>query len=171
MIDTIKIREDLFKLISSGKVKTKGAYEVLPYNKLGWHKNHSSMVVPQAVLSDLLGFCNFDDYITNHQDPYDFFLRTKVPRNSRLVLVDQFEVDNPLQNICRYYPSHEGGKLVKIMPPLKPGLDERRLGIDTEWFVKPCNDFKEFNWDVNYDYYIQTANKLLEAVRINTEEQ
>ena len=41
--------ETLRSLISSGKVKTKGAYEVLPFEKLGFHKNHSAMVIPMAV--------------------------------------------------------------------------------------------------------------------------
>lgn len=152
-------------ITESGKVKTKGAYEVLPYTELGWHKNHSAMVVAMAVNHELLGKGKAEDFILNHRDPFDFMLRTKVPRNSRLVLVDEFGVDEQLQNICRYYPSTVGGKLVKIMPPLPGEEEERRLGIDTEWNVVPCNNMKEFHWDINYDYYLTEANKLLEAVR------
>ena len=99
---------------------------------------------------------------------YFFFLRTKVDRSSRLVLVDGDGNDRILQNICRYYPSEWGGKLVKIMPPLKGKEEagERRLGIDTEWNVLPCNDISEFNWGkLNYDYYEREVEKLLSPFR------
>lgn len=148
----------------SGVVKTKGAYEVVPYEKLGWHKNHSAMVVAKAVLHELVEGGNAKKYILNHNDPYDFMLRTKVPRNSRLVLEKEGE-EVLLQNICRYYPSHKGGKLVKIMPPLKPGEDERRLGIDVDYTVVPCNNMSEFNWDIDYSYYLDAAEKLIEGVK------
>ena len=97
-------------------------------------------------------------------DPYDFLLRTKVPRSSRLVLCYDDGTEVLQQNICRYYPSIEGGKLVKIMPPLEEGEEERRLGIDTDWNVKTCNDIKDFTWNLNYDYYITEANKLVNAI-------
>lgn len=148
----------------SGKVKTKGAYEVLSHEKLGWHKNHSAMVVPMAVLHEIVEGGSAKDFILNHKDPFDFMLRTKVPRNSRLVLEKDGE-EIPLQNICRYYPSTEGGKLIKIMPPLKQGGDERRLGIDVDYNVVPCNNMQEFNWNIDYSYYLDAANKLLEGVK------
>lgn len=151
-----------------GKVKTKGAYEVMSYEKLGWHKNHSAMIIPMAVEAYLVRGENFEEFILKHKDPYDFMLRTKVPRNSRLVLVKD-DVDVLQQNICRYYPSTGGGKLVKIMPPLKKGGDERRLSIDSEWEVSTCNDMSNFKWDVNYDYYITKAKELIDAVSRDVE--
>jgi len=153
------------KLISSGKVKTKGRYEVMPYREMGWHKNHSAMIVSLAALAEILNLDSVEHFIKEHKDPYDFFLRTKVPRNSRLVLVHEDNSEEPLQNICRYYPSTKGGKLVKIMPPLEEGGEDRRLGIDTEWNVVPCNNMKEFHWDIDYNYYIEEAKKLLDGVR------
>ena len=154
----------LISLISSGKVKTKGAFEVLPFDKLGWSKNHSAMVIPIAVVGHLLDVYDYEEFIRLHDDKFDFMLRTKVPRNSRLVLVVDNE-DIPQQNICRYYPSKSGGKLVKIMPPLEDSGELRRLGIDTDWNVKTCNNIKDFNWkDLNYEYYISEAKKLIDAV-------
>jgi hypothetical protein len=109
--------------------------------------------------------------------------------------------EEQLQNICRYYVSHNGGQLVKVMPPvvdsklLKFYIDDegneyfpknkteekkfeklgykycgekqvkqppRRIGIDTGWNVVPCNNIKNFNNDINYDYYIQSAKKLID---------
>lgn len=153
----------------SGKVKTKGAYEVMPFDKMGWHKNQSAMVIPMAVEAHLVRGEDYEQFILNHKNEYDFFLRTKVPRSSRLVMVKS-GYDILQQNICRYYPSHKGGKLVKIMPPLEKGGEERRLSIDSEWEVNTCNDVKDFEWDVNYEYYISKAKELIEAVDIDASE-
>lgn len=147
-------------VFESGKIKRKGAYE---YDGLGWHQNHSALVVSKAAEHELLGRGGADEFILNHEDKWDFMLRTKVPRNSRLVLVMEDGSEVLQQNICRYYPSEQGGKLVKIMPPLKDGGDERRLGIDKNWNIITCNDIGEFDWDkLNYDYYINEAKKLVD---------
>ena len=55
------------------------------------------------------------------------------------------------------------------MPPLEEGGEERRLGIMTEWDVKVCNNMKDFTWEINYDYYIGEALKLLEPFGITRE--
>lgn len=152
------------KLISNGKIKTKGRYEVMPFDKIGWQKNHSCMVVSMATLYHLLGMGDYEEFIRLHRDKYDFCLRTKVPRSSHLLLVLEDGEEIQLQNICRYYPSKKGGKLIKVMPPLIEGGEWRRLGIDTSWNVKPCNDIKDFEWDLDYAYYLQEAKALIDAV-------
>lgn len=147
----------------SGDVKRKGAYE---FKDLDWHKNQSALVVKMAAVHELLGEGKASDFIRNHKNEYDFMLRTKVPRSSRLVMVNGDETEVALQNICRYYPSVDGGKLIKIMPAL-PGKElegERRLSIDKEWKVTPCNKMSDFKWGVNYDYYIDEAQKLIDAI-------
>lgn len=168
-MDHDKVVETLRELVKSGEVKTKGAYEALPFEELGWHKNHSAMVIQLAVLADLLGLCSYKDFIQNHKDPFDFCLRTKVPRSSRLVLVTEDEftgvgIDEQIQNICRYVPVVKGGKLVKCMPPLKPGDPERRMAIDSEYFVKVCNNMDHFDWNIDYQYYFDKCEKLINAI-------
>ena len=49
-----------------------------------------------------------EEYIRTHVNDWDFLLRTKVPRNSSLVLVYGFH-EEPQQNICRYYIAKDGG--------------------------------------------------------------
>lgn len=148
----------------SGKVKLKGAYEYADYDKLGWVKNHSAMVIAKAVKAHLVDNIDYEEFIRLHEDKFDFLLRTKVPRNSSLVLVVDNE-DILQQNICRYYPSKSGGKLIKIMPPLEEGGELRRLGIDTDWDIKTCNNIKDFDWkDLDYNYYISEAKKLIGTV-------
>lgn len=165
---TMWIRDvnNYISITESGKVKLKGAYEFADYDKLGWHKNHSSMVVPMAVKAHLVDGIDYEEFILLHENKWDFMCRTKVPRSSKLVLVmpDGEEIEQ--QNICRYYPSKEGGNLIKIMPPLEEGGELRRLGIDIEWSVKTCNDIRDFTRnELNFDYYLQEAKKLIDAVR------
>ncbi|MBG23739.1 MAG: hypothetical protein CMF22_10490 [Idiomarinaceae bacterium] len=143
------------------KIKRKGAYE---YENLDWNKNHSALVIQKAAEHALVYGGDVEEFIRNHDDKFDFMLRTRVPRSSRLVSVDEDGVEYPEQNICRYYISDKGKKLVKIMPPL-PGKDtERHIGIDTDWLVQTCNDISKFDWDINYDYYISEAKKLVDPL-------
>lgn len=152
-------------ITESGKVKTKGAYEVNDFDKIGWHKDQSAMVIPMAVKAHLVDGIDYEEFIMLHENKFDFLLRTKVPRSSHLVLEMEDGTEIKQQNICRYYPSKSGGKLVKIMPPLEEGGEWRRLGIDTDWTVKTCNDINDFNRsDLNYEYYLSEAKKLIDAV-------
>lgn len=147
-----------------GEVKHKGAYV---FEGLEWHKNQSALVIKMAASHELLGKGCAEDFIRAHDDPYDFMLRTKVPRSSKLVLVnEETGEEKQLQNICRYYPSVYGGKLVKLMPALegKELEGDRRMSIDAKWNVTPCNDMGDFSWGINYDYYIEEAKKLVAAI-------
>jgi len=138
---------------TNGKVKRKGAYQ---YENLGWHQDQGGLVIPKAAEAAMLSGISVEQFIVNHQDKMDFMLRTKVPRNSKLLLdgVQQ-------QNICRYYISNNGGKLVKEMPPVKGKEENRFIGVNKEWNVKVCNNMLEFDGDINYNYYIEEARKLL----------
>jgi len=143
---------------TNGKLKNKGAYE---YKDLAWHKNASCLIVPMTAEAHMVRGVDVREFITNHTDRFDFMLRTKVPRSSRLVVVNDDGSEIQQQNICRYYPSKNGGKLVKIMPPLEEGGEERRLGIDTDWKVKTCNNMLDFDNDIDYNYYIAEVEKLI----------
>jgi hypothetical protein len=103
---------------TSGSVKNKGAYE---WQGLGWNKNHSTPIIGRAVEECIVNGIPVEDTINNHDDPYDFMARTKVPRSSRLVLELDGMPEQQLQNICRYYVSKTGGAMTKIMPPLDKG--------------------------------------------------
>ncbi len=149
---------------TNGDVKLKGAYVS---DELGWHQNHSAKVIQMAAAAEMLEGVPVEEFIRNHKNKYDFLLRTKVPRSSSLVLLTQIDdeglefEETKLQNICRYYACKEGGKLVKVMPPLEGSTDFRRIGIDTDWNVKTCNNIEAFRWDVDYNYYISEAKKLV----------
>ena len=146
---------------TNGKVKRKGAYQ---YEGLGFHQNQSSLVVPMSAEAYMLHGTDLYEFISEHFNKgnvFDFMLRTKVDRSSRLVLVSDDGSEVEQQRVCRYYPSKNGGKLVKIMKPLEGSNEPRRLGIDTSYKVKICNDMQDFDGDIDFDYYVQEAKKLV----------
>ena len=143
------------------KIKRKGAYQ---YEDLGWHQNQSSLVIPRAAEAFMLSGTPIREFIENHLKQgniFDFMLRTKVDRSSKLVLELDDGTESEQQRICRYYPSKQGGKLVKIMKPLEGNTEYRRIGIDTAWKVKTCNSMKDFDGDIDFDYYVSEVEKLI----------
>ena len=96
-------------------IKMKGRYEWqgLPHNK-----NHSALVVKMAAEKYLVEGVDPEEFVRNHKNKFDFMCRTKIPRSSKLVMVDSEGKETQVQNICRYYVSTEGQELVKVMPPL-----------------------------------------------------
>lgn len=156
---------------TNGKLKRKGAYQ---YEELGWHQNQSSLVIPKAVEAFFINNTPIEEFIKNHDNKWDFMLRTKVPRSSKLVMVLEDGYEVPLQNTCRYYACEKGGTLVKLMPPTPKMLAEgvtdfRRIGIDKQWKVKPCNNMVDFTGDINYNYYIEEAKKLASLMILDEE--
>jgi hypothetical protein len=144
---------------TNGIFKRKGAFEF----ERGWHQNQSALVVPKAVFGYFVHGYNIEEVIRNHTNMFDFMLRTKVPRNSRLQIEYDLHGVGELQNVTRYYIGHHGGKLVKIMPPLPGETEERRIGINTEWLAVPMNVMGEVH-GINYDYYIKEAKKLVDPL-------
>jgi len=148
-------------LYTNGKVKRKGAYQ---FEDLGWHQNQSSLVVPMAANAKMLEGKDIREFIEQRfssGNTFDFMLRTKVDRSSRLVLIDSEGKDIDQQRICRYYPSKHGYKMVKIMKPLEGNIEERRLSIESAWLVKTCNHMKDFDGDIDFDYYVAESEKLV----------
>lgn len=153
-----------------GKVKRKGAYahkfEPPHIDKgsgdLEWHQDHSALVVPKAAEAALVRGEDIVQFIMNHQDPFDFCLRAKVPKNCRL-LINESQV----QNITRYYVVHSGGgEMIKVMPPLPKAPDkERRIGIEKGRKVRDANDIDTFDRSlIDYGYYIAEAEKLVKPL-------
>jgi hypothetical protein len=149
-----------------GKLKRKGAYEY----DMQWHQNQSALVVPKAAEAALVRGEDIETFIHHHPDIMDFMLRTKVPRNSRLVMVESDGTDRPMQNITRYYISRKGGSLVKIMNPLKGKTVDRRIGINVGWKATPVNEIRyDIHDKIDFRYYINEAKKLVDPLKNETE--
>jgi len=144
---------------TNGKVKRKGAYQ---YEDLGWHQDQGGLVIPMAAEAAMLHGIPLDVYIKGHKNKYDFMLRVKVPRSSKLVMVMDDGTEVQQQNMCRFYACNAGGALVKVMPPLKEEAEPRRIGVGDGYGMWTCNDINDFTWkDVDYKYYIDAAEKLV----------
>lgn len=149
-------------LYTNGKVKRKGAYQ---YEGLGWHQNQGGLVIAKAAEAAMLQGVDvrefIGEYLKNKDNKWDFCLRTKVPRSSELVTVNDDGTEEKQQNVCRYYISKSGGKLVKIMPPLEGDSEPRRLSIDSQWKVRICNNMVDELIDIDIEYYATEAEKLI----------
>lgn len=122
-----------------GDLKRKGAYEY----DLGWHQNHSALVVPRAAEAALVHGVDIREFIESHQDIYDFMLRTKVPRSSSL----EWGGDQ-VANIVRYYISTDGKPLEKVMPPAgPPGEYKRANKLTDQYFNSVIAEIGAGVWD------------------------
>lgn len=152
----------------NGKLKRKGAYEY----KRNWSQNHSALIVPKAAEAALIHNKDIREFVTNHQDIFDFMLRAKVSRNE-LLMLGQREI----QKISRYYVSIDGAPLVKVSPPAKGFkigqwkrasklTDQYYNSIIQYWknFIKECNEGVPFMGEVDstgipWDERINTKNR------------
>lgn len=155
------------KYANIDKVKRKGAYAFVrpdePGAELGWHQNHSSLVVQKAACANIIDGTDIRDFIECHDNDWDFLLRTKVPRSSFLEGDWGLGLTETYQNITRYYIATEGPQLFKVMPPLPKNPDKwRRMAINKGWQVQVCNHFTGIDHDlINYDWYVAEAEKLV----------
>ena len=141
----------------SGKLKNKGCYA----HKLQWHQNHSSLVIPKAAEAALVHGKDIREFIYHHDNPMDFLLRTKVPKTSKLM-----HGDRQVQNTTRYYISHDGEPLVKVMPPLPKNPDKYRpIGINVGWLATECNEWYGSLAGLNHEFYIKEVEKIVNPLR------
>ncbi len=163
----------------NGKRKRKGvfAYEVKA-GELEWNKNHSGLVIRKAVEAFLIKGTAVHDFIRNHDDVFDFMMRGKVNRTDRLAIVKNHEeIDQ--QRTIRFYFSTTGGELIKYMPPLQKEKDlagqegrepvARRHAYQGAKGMKvtACNHVDDFDGNIDYGYYIDAAEKILESLGVS----
>jgi hypothetical protein len=209
--------------------KFKGAYVSMgahdsKHGELGWHQNHSALVIKKAAVAAILKGTPVREFIHGHADVYDFFLLAKVSKSDYLhlrhdikwggVTIFKNQLHKELQRTSRYLITNDGHKLVKIMQPIKrktanvqmvnrgwkskklsgcnKNLDvssiheynnakkagyttkdggtydtgpQRQIGIDKEYLVTIYNNMTNDDIsDVNYNYYITEAEKLVNGV-------
>lgn len=143
-----------------GKLKRKGAYE---YKTL-WHQDPSSKVVAMAAEAALVrGQCPAE-FILAHRHPFDFMIRAKVPRSSRLVLRNDAG-ERAIQNTTRVFVSLNGGRLFKVMPPTEqPGTWKRKAKVPDHTYQAVMREIAGQRGDLDaagtpWDARIHTGNK------------
>jgi hypothetical protein len=138
----------------NGKIKRKGAYEY----KLQWHQNHSQLVVQKAAEAHFIRGVDISEFIQNHDDPYDFMIMTKINKNIRLIT----DTGAELQSLIRYYISTNGVQIIKEMQPLVKKPDTIRLtNLTKNRRATICNNMPDKITDIDYDFYIREARKLV----------
>ena len=131
---------------AKGNIKRKGAYDF----NLGWHQNHSALIIPQAVSAHLLNGRHVRSFIHTHTLIMDFMLRTKLPKKHIL----KWGVKQ-IQNVTRYYISTDGDILEKMMPPAGTVGSYKRANGLLESYYRQISDQVGNNWDAR----IHTKNK------------
>ncbi len=139
----------------AGKRKCKGAYV---YDKIPWHKNHSSTIIAEAAYEFLVNGTPVAETIMGCKDAFKFMLKTKVPRSSSLYMVDAQRANGwrktfeglvtrfhesqrkKVQNVTRYFVSNNGGKLFKVMPPTPKMIENWSTG--THYIRDYDDDYK-----------------------------
>ena len=143
----------------NGDIKRKGAYVSEPE----WHKDHSALIVPKAAEAALVHGKDIRTFIMGHTDVYNFFLRAKVPRATKLLYGG-----DEVSNIVRYYISTKGKILEKLMPAAGPIGEYKRASKLTDAFF---NSIMAEIGDSVWDERIHTKNKSVyekRTTRINT---
>lgn len=112
-----------------GKLKLKGAYwtpdadpekyadSISNASPPAWHKDLSAPIIARAAVAAMVDNIPPEIFIWGHTDPFDFMLRAKVDRSSKLMLGDR-----QIQSVSRYYLAKDGEPLIKVSPPVAGGV-------------------------------------------------
>jgi hypothetical protein len=163
----------------NGKLKSKGAYvhktkqsqgnDWTP-NDMDWHQNYSALIIPKAAEFALVHGQDIEDFIINHDNIFDFMLRTKINKSDNLMLGNV-----ELQRVTRYYISKVGGSLIKVSPPAKGykvGSWKRASGLTDEYYNAVIDELvaveNSHDLDINgipWDARINTKNRSKYKIR------
>jgi len=151
------------------KLKQKGAYwfpDPLDYadsisnnSPPAWHKDLGNIISQRAALAAMIDDVDPETFIRAHTDPFDFMLRAKVNRASKLMLGDQ-----QIQSTSRYYVATNGQELIKVSPPAKDyqvGAFKRASKVPDSLWASVNADIPIGSWDVR----IHTKNKSKYTIR------
>lgn len=148
----------------SGDIKLKGCFEI---NK-EFHKDSSMTIVPIALKEYFVNGTPIKETILNHKNIYDFCLRLKTNSLSTAIyrhLNSNGEVvDDKLDRTTRYYATKTSAKYGNLYKQFNDG---RVSGVTIDTNVQIFNKFvdKPFEeYDVNYQFYIREANKIINAI-------
>lgn len=139
---------------TNGKLKQKGAYwhpdprdyfnSISTASPPCWYKDLGNIVSTRAAIAAMVQGVDPELFIRCHTDPFDFMMRVKVDRSSRLMLGDA-----EIQRTTRYYVARDGLAMVKISPPpvgCTPGAYKKANGVTMQQYVSVMNETRG-EWD------------------------
>lgn len=152
-------------VFKSGKIKLKGAFEI----DVEFHKNRSQRIVQIAVKRYFVNNVPVEETVKNHlkvgnygkienQGIYDFCIGKKIQSNQHYTLEKE---DGELirtvdDKVIRFYVSSNGDYLKKNY---SDGRKEITVGGNKVTMFMDYYDSKDY--DINYDYYINEAQKII----------
>ena len=158
---------DYLAIMTNGEIKKKGDF----LTDFELHKNKSARVVPIALERYFVDGTPVEHTIRSHTNLYDFCLRQKATRSFHYEGTNRTTGETTVYNkLIRYYVSNDGDKIFKIKNPecitRAAAVSQIEAG---EWVCKVCNYLPKRSKvdNVNYDYYIEKANRLV--TKINNE--
>tara|TARA_R110000782_G_scaffold93772_1_gene177296 strand:+ start:908 stop:2872 length:1965 start_codon:yes stop_codon:yes gene_type:complete len=156
---------DYLAIMTNGEIKKKGDF----LTDFELHKNKSARVVPIALELYFVHGVPVDVTIRNHKNLYDFCLRQKASRSFHYEGTNRSTGEKTVYNkLIRYYVSNSGDKIFKIK---NPECQTRAAAVSQveagEWVCKVCNYLPKNSKteNVNYDYYIEKANRIVLKVK------
>lgn len=143
-----------------GDVKLKGCFEI----DKELHKDPGMRIVPIALKKYFVEGIPVEETIQNHNDIYDFCLELKVNKDWKTVHKhlnnDKRIVNEDLGRITRYFISGSSGTLLKVHK-----TDGRVTHINKGFGIKVFNKFfKSDDYNINYNYYIIEARKIINQI-------
>lgn len=161
-----------------GKVKRKGlfGYSMNPEDKeMAYHKNPSELIIPKAIEAWFKDGKNYEDFIRESTDIYDFCCGVKIKRDFDLfehrynTKTGQIDIEQINQQVCRYYVSKAFTTLKKKYKAhaKTPGrVIEVKKNCNLTYFNRYVKkDMKDYNLD--YDYYIAAVRDIINDIQPN----
>lgn len=144
-----------------GHLKLKGCFEI----DKDIYKDHSMRIIPIALKEYFINGVPIDQTIKNHKDILDFCLRLKITRDNMATFsvlnTDGTISSTQLSRTTRYYISNQLGAGILT----KFSNDGSKTNINAGYTAVLFNKYKELdNYNINYLFYIQEANKIKNSI-------
>jgi hypothetical protein len=158
---------DYLAIKTNGDIKKKGDF----LTDFELHKNKSARIVPIALEAYFVHNTPVSNTICNHTNIFDFCIRQKSSKDFHYEGWNKTKSEKTVYNkLIRYYVSNTGEKLLKVKNPnsesTAPNVSQVEAG---DWVCKVCNhlpkDTDVASAGINYDYYIERANRLIHKVQ------
>ena len=158
---------DYIAVKTDGEIKKKGDF----LTDFELHKNKSARIVPIALEQYYVHNVAPIDTIRNHTNIYDFCLRQKASKDFHYEGINKSTGEKTIYNkLIRYYVSKTGEKLLKVKnEECETNAADVSQVEAGEWVMHVCNHLtKDHSLDnINYDYYIERCNKMIEKIQFN----
>ena len=130
-------------------VEKKGMFKTEP--TIG--KGLAPVIIPKAVINYFLTKQSVSEFIKQHTDIRDFLMCQRADKKFKVL-----HGTKPVQRINRYYASTNGYSLYKVDESGKPENMLTKSGVT---ILNRMDDLPISDRHVNYNYYIEEANKII----------